>query len=79
MIAAVANEKRRDIRHRKSKETFVVERAWVWNDTTSVTAVQLAQHNSRKRRKLNGRITCDCTLMVIDECVSVHHIWTHYM
>jgi hypothetical protein len=29
MTAAVANEKRRDIRHSKSKETVVVERAWV--------------------------------------------------
>ena len=44
MIAAVANEKRRDIRHSKSKETFVVERAGVWNDTTGPPVVPL-QYN----------------------------------
>jgi len=44
MIAAVTNEKRRDIRHSKLKETFVVEKAWVWNHTTSPSVVSL-QYN----------------------------------
>jgi hypothetical protein len=44
MIAAVTNEKRRHIRHGKSKEKFVVEKTWVWNHTSSLSVVPL-QYN----------------------------------